>query len=398
VSASGRVDLSLKQVPWDQVLDVVIKTNQLRSEFVGTVVRIVSAEMLQKELEGLEREQASRADQQSKASLKAETFVLNYAKGADVAKFITGNGALPANLGKYTTAQFDERSNTIIVTGPPDAIEFLRPILRELDKPEQQVEIEARIVQTTHESARALGIQWGASGNMTQALGNTTKLAFPNTVQVAGAAQDSSGKPATTGKTGSIVNLPAQSGSITPSTGVGLALGAVNGAFNVDVALTALEHKGNTKILSSPKVTTQNNVTAEVTQGTTVPFQAVSNNTVTVQFRDAALKLNVTPHITNQNTIILDVALENGSPDFGHTVNGNPSINTQKASTRVMVVDGTTTVIGGVMVNQEFSNSDKTPGLGNVPLLGWLFKRADSNSTNQEILIFITPRIVRGVS
>ena len=133
------------------------------------------------------------------------------------------------------------------MTGPPDAIEFLRPILRELDKPEQQVEIEARIVQTTHESARALGIQWGASGAMTQALGNTTKLAFPNTVQVAGAAQDSSGKPATTGNTGSVVNLPAQSGSITPSTGVGLALGAVNGAFNVDVALTALEHKGNTE-------------------------------------------------------------------------------------------------------------------------------------------------------
>jgi type IV pilus assembly protein PilQ len=398
VPGNGHVDLTLKQVPWDQVLDVVIKTNQLKWESVGNVVRIVTSDLAQKELESLQKEQAARVDGAARASLKAESFQLNYAKGSDVEKFINAPGTLPPDLGKYTRALWDERSNTIIVTALPEAIEFLRPLIRDLDKPEAQVEIEARIVQTTRESARALGIQWGGSAQATPALGNTTKLGFPNSIAVGGAAQDGAGKPASVGNSGAIVNLPASSGTNTPSTGVGLSLGAVNGAFNIDVALTALQHKGNTKILSAPKVTTQNNVTAEVTQGTTVPFQAESNNTVTVQFKDAALKLNVTPHITGANTVILDVQLENGQPDFGHTVAGNPSIITQKASTRVMVADGVTTVIGGVMINQESINSDRTPGLGNLPLLGWLFKRSDTSSTDQEILIFITPRIIRGVS
>jgi type IV pilus assembly protein PilQ len=233
---------------------------------------------------------------------------------------------------------------------------------------------------------------------MVPTLGNTTNLGFPNSIKAGGVAQDSKGSPSTIGNSGSVVNLPASSTLSTATSGAGLSLGSVNGAFNLDVALTALQHKGNTKILSEPKVTTQNNVTAEVTQGTTVPFQAESNNTVTVQFKDAALKLNVTPHITGQSSVILDVQLENATPDFGHTVNGNPSINTQKASTTVMVNDGVTTVIGGVMVNKESMTNDQTPGLGNIPLLGWLFKRSDVDRQDDEILIFITPRIIRGVS
>jgi type IV pilus assembly protein PilQ len=398
VPTNGHVDLTLRQVPWDQVLDVVIKTNQLKWETVGNVVRVVTSEVQQKELEADRLEQATRADKAAKDSLKAESFALNYAKGMDIQKFIVANGTLPANLGKYTSASFDERTNTLIVTGPPAAIEYLRPLIHDLDKPQMQVEIDARIVETTRESARALGIQWGASAQMTPTLGNTTNLAFPSSVKAGGVAQTGNGSQATVGSSPAVVNLPATSTLAPTASGVGLSLGAVNGAFNLDVALTALQHKGNTKILSEPKVTTQNNVTAEVTQGTTVPFQAESNNTVTVQFKDAALKLNVTPHITGQNSVVLDVQLENATPDFGHTVGGNPSINTQKASTTVMVSDGVTTVIGGVMVNKESYSNDQTPGLGNIPLLGWLFKRSDADRQDDEILIFITPRIIRGES
>jgi type IV pilus assembly protein PilQ len=143
-------------------------------------------------------------------------------------------------------------------------------------------------------------------------------------------------------------------------------------------------------------VTTQNNKLAEITQGFLVPYQTVSNNTVTIQYRDAALKLTVTPQITAANTVIMAIALENGTPDFSRAVNGNPSINTQRATTQVQVADGVTTVIGGILQTTEQSNLDQTPGVSRVPLLGWLFKRQQNSNESQELLIFITPRIIRG--
>jgi type IV pilus assembly protein PilQ len=176
---------------------------------------------------------------------------------------------------------------------------------------------------------------------------------------------------------------------------VGLALGSVNGAFNLDVALSALETTGNGRILSNPRVTTQNNIAAEMTQGIQIPIQVVSNNTVTVTFRDAALTLKVTPQITAANTVIMNVNLENASPDFTRQVNGVPPINTQRALTTVLVNDGQTTVIGGIYVSQEQAQTDRTPGLGTVPLLKWLFKRDTINDQNTELLVFITPRIIK---
>ena len=173
-------------------------------------------------------------------------------------------------------------------------------------------------------------------------------------------------------------------------------MGAINGAFNLDVAITALEHEGKLKILSTPRVTTQNNKQAEVTQGFQIPIQIVANNTVTVQFKDAALKLVVTPQITAANTVIMRIKLENGMPDFSRAVNGNPSINTQRADTQVQVADGVTTVIGGILQTQETTRWTRRPGISKIPLLGWLFKRTDNRNESQELLIFITPRIIRG--
>ncbi len=177
--------------------------------------------------------------------------------------------------------------------------------------------------------------------------------------------------------------------------GVGLALGSVNGAFNLDVALTALESSGNGRLLSTPRVTTQNNVAAEMTQGVQIPIQTVANNTVTVSFKDAALTLKVTPQITSANTVIMLISVENATPDFSRQVNNIPPINTQRALTQVLVSDGQTTVIGGIYVSNSTVATDKTPGLGNVPVLKWLFKRDRVDESNTELLIFITPRIIK---
>jgi len=384
-----KVNVKLTQVPWDQVLEIVLKNHQLGWEPVGNVGRVAPLELIQKEHEQQEASIASRM---------SETFELNYAKGADLEKMFNSQGV----LSKYAKTQFDERTNTLLVTGRQDDLDAARKLVTRLDMPEKQVEIEARIVETDHNSARALGIQWGVNGRMLPELGNTTSLAFPNNGTVSGRATNTQGRPAQQSpndprqqspldSTGTAVNL----GVPGATSAMGISLGAINGALNLDVALSALETKGKLKILSAPKVTTQNNVLAEVTQGFEIPFQTVSNNTVTVNFRDAALKLTVTPHITGADTIVMDVALENGFPDFSQAVNGNPSIKTQKATTRVQVTNGDTTAIGGIVINKESTSNDQTPGVSRIPLLGWLFKRNSNSSENQELLIFITPRVIR---
>ena len=227
-------------------------------------------------------------------------------------------------------------------------------------------------------------------------LGNTTPLAFPNQGTLGGRlGQQGSDRRRAPGPT----SRPARSSGSAcpaPTPALGLALGSVNGAFNLDVALSALERSGKGRVLSTPRVTTQNNVEAEITQGIQIPIQTVANNTVTVTFKDAALTLKVTPQITAANTVIMKITIENATPDFSRQVNGIPPIDTQRANTQVQVNDGATTVIGGIFVSQEQSSNDRTPVLNRVPLLGWLFKRDRVEDESRELLIFITPRIMKG--
>ena len=218
-------------------------------------------------------------------------------------------------------------------------------------------------------------MQWGLSGQVSPTLGNTTSLAFPNS-----------------GSLTSSVPLAATSQAGSPGT-VSLALGSVNGAFNLDVALSAAETSGKLRILSTPRVSTQNNVEAEITQGTQIPVPTTANNTVPVTFKAAALQLKVTPQITAVGTVIMKITLDNSAPDFSNAVAGIPSITTQRAITEVLVNDGETTVIGGIYASQQQSTADRTPGLSRVPLLNWLFKRNTVIDSSKELLIFITPRI-----
>jgi type IV pilus secretin PilQ/predicted competence protein len=388
----GTVDIKLTDVPWDQALDVILRGNQLDYTVDGTIVRISRVKTLEDENKSRVAAAQAAAERAAQAGGMAfETYPLSYAKAADTAPLLRGS----LRLSRYGQVQVDARTNTLIIADLPEQLPVIRQLLQTLDRPEPQVEIEARIITTTREFARAIGVQWGLNGRMTPEIGNTTNLAFPNSGTVGGrlgsqGPQGSDVRANPTDRAGTVVNLPAEAAN----TAIGLALGSINGAFNLDVALSALERTGKGRILSTPRVTTQNNVEAEITQGVQIPVQTEANNTVTVTFKDAALTLKVTPQITAANTVIMQITVENAAP--GTLVDNIPSIDTQRAITRVQVSDGVTTVMGGIFVQRESNTLDKTPVLHRIPLLGWLFKRDSQTDESRELLIFITPRILKG--
>jgi type IV pilus assembly protein PilQ len=370
----GTVDVTLKEVPWDQALDIILKANKLGYSVDGTVVRIAPLTVLAQE----EAERAKLVEAQALAGeLRILTVPLSYAKAPELVPILTRSA-----LSSRGEVQVDTRTNTLIVRDLPDRLTSAAELVKTLDRPQPQVEIEARIVQTTRDFARSIGVEWGFNGRIDPALGNTTGLAFPNSGSVTGRVGET---------TGPGVNLRAPNAT----SAVGIALGAVNGALNLDLVLSQLESSGRGRLLSTPRVSTQNNVEAEMTQGVEIPIQTVANNTVTVTFKPAALTLRVTPQITASNTVILRVFLENASPDFSRAVNGIPPIDTQRAVTSVLVADGETTVIGGIYLSLEQASNDRVPLLHRIPLLGWLFKRDQLSDESRELLIFITPRITR---
>lgn len=382
----GTVDVALRDVPWDQALDIILRANKLGYVVDGTIVRVAPLSVLADE----EAQRRKLSEEQALAGeLRVLTRSLSYAKAEEVAPLLTRTV-----LSQRGQVQTDARTNTVIINDLSDRLTAASELIATLDLPQPQVEIEARIVQTTREFARSLGVQWGIGARAAGRLGNTLPLAFPNQGSVTGRATPDVQGP--TGEQGfdapqTLVNL----GVTGATTAVGLALGSVNGAVNLDVALSALERSGQGRLLSTPRVSTQNNVEAEITQGIQIPIQTVANNTVTVTFKDAALTLKVTPQITASNTVIMRIALENASPDFSRAVNGIPPIDTQRALTQVLVSTGETTVIGGIYISREQAAQDRTPGLHRVPLLGWLFRRDSITDESRELLIFITPRIIR---
>jgi type IV pilus assembly protein PilQ len=380
----GTVDVALRDVPWDQALDIILRANRLGYSLDGTIVRVAPLTALAEE----ESQRRKLQDEQALAGeLRVYTRPLSYAKAEDLKALLTSTA-----LSQRGSIQTDARTNTIIINDLPERIERASALLTTLDVPQPQVEIEARIVQTNRSFATRLGVQWGIGGRATPALGNTAPLAFPNQGSLTGrtgATQGPAGEPQNA--VANTVNL----GVNAATSAVGLALGSVNGALNLDVALSALEQSGQGRILSTPRVATQNNVEAEITQGIQIPIQTVANNTVTVSFRDAALTLKVMPQITAAGTVIMRISVANESPDFSRSVNGIPPIDTQRATTQVLVSDGETTVIGGIYVSREQSTQDRTPGLHRMPLLGWLFKRNLAEDESRELLIFITPKIVK---
>ena len=284
----------------------------------------------------------------------------------------------------------DERSNTIIIKDISRNVDEAVTLVKLLDKPNPQVMIESRIVEAITTFARDIGVQWGGKGSMDAAHGNSTGFNFPNSVGVTGGP----GSPTTPSGNGNfLVNLPANTAGSGGS--IGFTFGSLSKAINLDLVLSALESTGEGKIISSPRVSALDNKEARVQQGLSIPYLSVSASGTAVQFIDAVLQLIVTPHVTPDNKIFMKIKATKNAPDDTIVVQGQPAIRKNEAETEILLVDGETAVIGGILTLDRNEQVSKVPFFGDIPLIGWLFKKKQANETKRELIIFITPRIVR---
>ena len=383
----GTLTIVLDDVPWDQALDIVLKNNDLARELEGNVLRIATVDTLKHEADGRRAQIESEALAVEKVSV---TRFLSYAKAKDVIitvkKFLSQRGDVVA----------DDRTNAVIINDIPKVIPTIDRLLTQLDRKTQEVEIEARVVAATRQFARDIGTQLGFGwGNGHSAVGgNQAAGSSPTTVN--GLTPGYIVVPGTgASTTGSSIPLFSNLGSTSPSSG--LSFVNASNTVRIDAVLSLAESRGLLKVLSRPRVVTQNNIQALVKQGVRVPIvtQAQLGGPPTVTYVDAFLRLTVTPQITSENTIFLNVDVENTTPNFGQEVQGNPELITQQATTQVLVTDGGTVVIGGVIQTQNSINISQVPLLGNIPILGNLFKHTQVQTSNQELIFFITPRIIQ---
>jgi type IV pilus assembly protein PilQ len=389
-AVKGTLTIVLDDVPWDQALDIVLKNNDLDKQLDGNVLRIATKETLKKEADQnreLAKAQAEAAD------VVTTTRVLSYAKAADLVptmkKFLSSRGDILA----------DSRSNTLIIRDIPSVLPVMDNLLRQLDRKSQQVEIEARVVEAQRSFSREIGTELAAAlGTGNSTLGGATAVGTSPVTHtpappfcVGSNCTTSSPTTPTSGSLPLLTNL----GATTPTSGFSYIF--QNGRFALDEIITAAEERGVGKLISKPKVVVQNNQKAIVKQGTKIPVQTVVNNTVSVQFVDAVLELDVTPQITAEGTIYMDVDVKNDQIDQSiPRVQGIPAIDTQEANSKVLVADGGTVVIGGVIVTSQRTDIQQVPLLGSLPVVGNLFKHTTVSSTAQELLFFLTPRILPG--
>lgn len=380
----GVVTCNLEDVPWDQALDILLRNNKLGKVLEGNVLRIAPVSVLTREDEEQRR---LRESKELAGPIIVKTITLSYSKARDVMALLSTK---KSPRGEITV---DERTNTLIIADVRENLDLLERLIVVLDTPTPQVSIEARIVEATSTFVRNLGIQWGFRGIADPYYGNQTSIQFPNKLLADGSLipQGIVTKGIGGPLGGYAINLPAPAFT----TAVGFSFANVLDTFRLDMAISALESSGEGRIISSPKVTTQNNQAAEIIQGRQIPVQTVANFTVTTRYVNAALELKATPQITAEGTIIMTIEIQNNAADFGNLVNGIPPITTQSAKTTVMIPDGGTTVIGGIYRSEDSITREKVPLLHSIPILGNLFKSFARTKQNRELLIFITPRIIK---
>jgi type IV pilus assembly protein PilQ len=366
---SGSVTVNLENVPWDQCLDIILRINRLDYVVENNVLRVARIDRLTQEKA---QQAAYRKESENARPMRTVTKTLSYAKAAAVKGLLTSQGFILSDRGSVVV---DDRTNTLIIRDATDKIEGILALIDSLDQPNPQVVIEARIVETTRTFSQALGTAWGYSAAADAAHGTTTGLKFPNYIT----------------STGSVALSQPGNGTIS------VVMGDVLDSFNLNFALQAAESSGLVKVVSSPKVTAQNNEKAHIQSGIMIPIQTVANNTVTVQYIDATLSLDVTPQITAEGTVLLDIDLKKREPLSGINLQGgnNAPISTRDAKTRVMVRDGGTTVIGGIYQMTDNTQLNGIPGLSKIPIIGALFRNKNINNQHDELLIFITPRIIK---
>ncbi len=383
----GNLTIVLDDVPWDQALDIVLKNNDLSRQLDGNVLRIATVDTLRKEAEGRRAQIDAEALAVDKVSI---TRFLSYAHAKDVIlpikKFLSQRGDVVA----------DERTNSLIVNDIPAVLPQIDRIIQQMDRKTQEVEIEARVVAATRAFARDIGVQLGLGwGNGTTGIGGVNAVGTSPIIVGGGAVPNPLYPVIGTPTTGTQIPLFSNLGATGPTSGLEFTNFSNN--MRIDLLLTAAESRGLLKVLSRPRVVTQNNIQAVVKQGVKVPVVTAAQlgGPPTVTYVDAFLRLTVTPQITSEGTIFLNVDVENTLPDFGNEVLGNPTLVTQQATTQVLVTDGGTVVIGGVIQTQNSLAVSQVPLLGDIPYLGNLFKHRTIKTSDQELIFFITPRIIQ---
>jgi type IV pilus assembly protein PilQ len=367
----GRVTLKLDKVPWDQALDLVTKMNRLGIAEEGNIIRIAPLATI--EAENAAEKRAKEAAQEA-APLVTEYIPINYSDAAAIQMHID---EVKTARGKVSV---DGRTNMVIMTDVRDGIQRAKEVVQKLDVVTRQVMIEARIVEAETNFSREIGIQWGF------------------THQTLRGADDLGGPWGLSGAVGGPANYAVNLPPGGATSGIGFTFSRFPGgltSLNIDAALTAAEREGSLKIISAPKVLTLDNKEANIKQGQQVPYQKEEEGTISVQFVDAVLSLTVTPHITMDNRVSMKVVATKDSPDFANAVLGQPPIDTKQATTELLVNNGDTIVIGGIITEDRSIQEAKVPGLSKIPVLGWLFKSRLKTHNKTELLIFITPTIVQ---
>jgi type IV pilus assembly protein PilQ len=387
-NVKGSVTIRLKNVPWDQALDVILRAKGLGMVKEGNLIRVAPRKTLEKEREA---EIARMKQVVMLKPLETRLIPISYAR----ARAITGQlRYLMSPRGKLSV---DKRTNMIIARDLSSNLDLMERLIRNLDTQTPQIQIEARIVEARTNYSRDIGIQWGGSFTASAANGNATGLVFPNQIGIGGAVPGGTTAGILLGQASNpnfVVSYPAvavQGGG----GGIGLTLGSVSGNVNINLRLTAAEAQGDLRIVSAPKVTTLDNVNAKISQGVTIPYSQISASGVSTTFKSASLSLNVRPHVTADGSVIMRIRVSNNEPDFVNTgAGGAPTILTKSASTQVMVKDGETTVIGGIYSIRTGRNWQKIPWFAEIPILGWFFRHKQDISDRSEVLVFITPMVI----
>jgi type IV pilus assembly protein PilQ len=389
---SGTVTIRMRNVPWDQALEVILQAKGLGMVRRGNLIRVAPLETLEKERElAIER----RKQLETLEPLETRLVPVSYATATDL------EPRVEELLSERGSVSVDERTNVLIVRDIADTLDDIEELIRTLDTQTPQVLVEARIVEATSQYVRDVGIQWGGDVTMSTATGNPTGLIFPANLGVIGGNYDQqtptgglSPFQRSISSPNFAVNLPA-----TTSTGqggaLGITMGALGGGVNLAVRLSAAEANGVVRIISSPRILTLDNHEAHIAQGTLIPYSQISAQGVQTAFQEAKLELRVRPHVTSDGSVSMHVKVTRDEPDFTRTSpRGDPTILKREAETDLLIEDGHTAVIGGIYTRNTGRQVDQIPFFGDIPILGVLFQRRRVRDERNELLIFLTPRIV----
>ncbi|MEM7157723.1 MAG: type IV pilus secretin PilQ [Myxococcota bacterium] len=391
----GSVTMKLTAVPWDQALDIILRSLNLGMVREGNVIRVATSEALETE----RREAIERANARVQLKpLQTRLVSVSYATADEMVPKVQ---SVLSPRGSVTP---DARTNKLIIMDVAENIALAEQLVSSLDTQTPQILIEARIVEARTNFQRQLGIQWGFDFTASPGTGNPTGLLFPNSAGIGGGATgtpvDSRGLvlPAAAANPNYVVDLPAPVGTGAGGA-LGFSFGSISGNLNTNLRLSQAEETGEVRIISSPKIVALDNIEAQIEDGVQIPISQVSAQGVNTRFVNASLSLRVTPHVTNEGAVLLDVQVQKNEADFVNTgARGDPTILTKQAQTRMLVNDSDTAVIGGIYSRNKAVNFTKVPWLADIPLIGWFFKNKNEADTRSEVLIFLTPKIVNRAS